>query len=307
MRWSVCWIGAVAVGLAVATAGPACASDTQTVPEFSLLAPDPDGVYAPPQPPREDEGVNNSGVSTEVDVRYLTDEVYRGVSHNLASGSKRRAANFQVQAQLSFNLGKLPHPYLGVFSDVNDSDPVSRFQEVRPFFGVEYTLRPLVFNVGHNTYIYPERERLNPSPNTSEVFFKLTLDDSYFLLTPQPVLSPYIYAAYDYQRNKGFYLETGLKHDFVFEDFGLVVSPYFDVAYVSNFAQQFVAISPQDSGFQHYDAGVTGTESLNHLFQLPLRYGQFSLQGYVTYTSNFSNRVLANRLVWGGVGMVFKY
>jgi hypothetical protein len=309
MRWCVCWIGALVVGLAIIAPRPAMGSDTVDVPAFSLLPADnnSDGVFGPPRPEREDEGVNKGGVNTEVDIRYLTDEVYRGVSHDLASGGNSHAANFQVQTQLSFNTGKLPHPYLGVFADVNDSDPISRFQEIRPFLGLEYTLRPLIFNAGYNTYIYPERERLNPSPNTSEFYFKITLDDSYFFLTPASVLSPYIYGAYDYQRNKGWYLETGIKHDFNFEDFGFVLTPYVDVAYVTNFAQQFVLVSPQDSGFQHYDIGLIGTLSINHVFQLPPRFGHFALQGYLTYTSNFSNNVLGDREIWGGVGLVFKY
>ena len=304
---SICCIIALGITLTATLARPALASDTTSVPTFSLLPPDTERVYDQPQPPREDEGVNNGGVNTEVDVRYLTDDVYRGISHDKAAGGNPHAANFQVQTTLSFNLGKLPHPFVGVFADVNDSDPVSRFQQIRPFFGLNYTLRPLIFDLGYNTYIYPERERLNPSPNTSEVYLRLTLDDSYFFLTPQPVLSPYIYGAYDYQRNKGWYIETGLKHDFIFEDFGFVLTPYGDVAYVSNFAQQFVVVSPQDSGFQHYDLGVIGTLSLNHVLQLPPRYGQFSVQGYCTYTSNFSNAVLGNRETWGGVGLVFKY
>jgi hypothetical protein len=307
MRPSVRCIVALALGLVVSLARPVRASDDQTADMFSLLPPDTERVYDQPQPPREDEGVNNGGVNTEVDVRYLTDDVYRGISHNKAVGVNSRAANFQVQTTLSFNLGKLPHPFVGVFADVDDSDPISRFQEIRPYFGFVYTLRPVIFEVGDNTYIYPERERLNPSPNTAEFYFKFTLDDSYFFLTPQPILSPYIYGAYDYQRNKGWYIETGLKHDFNFEDFGFVLTAYGDVAYISNFAQQFIVVSPEDSGFQHYDLGIIGTLSLNHALQLPPRYGQFSVQGYFTYTNYFANPVYASREIWGGVGLVFKY
>lgn len=307
MGRSVCWIAIVVLIVAGFFPRSVPAGEFDQPPAFELLPADSQRVYEAPQPAREDEGVNNGGVNTEVDIRYLNDDVYRGISHNKAAGANAHAANFQVDTQLSFNLGKLPHPFVGVFADVNDSDPLSRFQQIRPFLGLEYTLRPVIFDFGYNTYIYPERERLNPSPNTSEFYFKFTLDDSYFFLTPQPVLSPYIYAAYDYQRNKGWYVEAGLKHDFVFEDYGFVLTPYGDVAYISNFAQQFVIISPQDSGFQHYDIGLIGTLSLNHLFKLPARYGEFSVQGYFTYTNYFDNAVFANRETWGGVGLVFKY
>lgn len=295
-------------------------SSVATVPTVVAAPPSPDvvllsvqsdqtdTVYAPPQPPSLENSVNPGGVNVDLFFRYLTDEVYRGVSHNRAAdGTGARAANFQAGTQLSFNLGKLPHPYVGVFTNVNDSDPISRFQEIRPFFGIEYTLRPLIFNTGYNAYIYPERERLKPSPNTAEVFLKITLDDSYFFLTDHPILSPYIYAAYDYQRNDGVYLEAGLKHDFFLDDLGVIITPHADVAYISNFAQQFITISPQDSGFQHYDIGLTTTYSLNNLLSIPPRYGQFGVQGYFTYTSRISKNILANDELWGGVGFTFRY
>ena len=267
-----------------------------------------ESVYAPPEPPTSDEGTNNGGVDTDVDFHYLTDYVYRGVSHNRAvGGGNIHASNFQVDARLSFDLGKLPHPYVGAFANINDSDPVSRFQEVRPFAGVVYSLRPLAFDVGFNAYLYPERERLRPSPNTSEFFLKITFDDSYIALTRRPILAPYVYAAYDYQRNNGFYIEAGVKHDFVFEDFGFTLTPYGDVAFVSNFARQFITVSPQDSGFQHYDLGLTANYSLNNLLHLPPRVGQFAIEGYLNYTGKFSNAVLANTELWGGVGLAFHY
>ena len=278
-------------------------------PHLLALPPDiePPSVYAPPRPPSDDEGVNKGGVNTEIDFRYLTDDVYRGVSHNIASGGNRHAANYQASGQLTFDLGKLPHPFVGVFANINDSDPVSRFQEIRPYFGVDYMLRPLIFDVGYNTYIYPERERLNPSPNTSEVYVKVTLDDSFFFLTPHPLFSPYVLGVYDYQRNKGWYLEAGVKHDLILEDFGFTLSPYADVAYISRFPQQFVAFDPHSSGFQHYDVGIVGSESLNYLFKLAPRYGTFNLQGYLTYTGRFGNDLLSNTVLWGGVGIVYKY
>jgi hypothetical protein len=278
-------------------------------PRLLALPPDlePPSIYAPRRPPTEADGVNMGGVDTEIDFRYLTDDVYRGVSHDRASGGDIHAFNYQASGELTFNLGKLPHPFVGVFANINDSDPLSRFQEIRPFFGLNYTLRPLIFDLGYNTYIYPERERLNPSPNTSEVYLKVTLDDSFFFLTPRPILSPYVYGAYDYQRNKGWYLEAGVKHDIVLEDFGFTLTPQADVGYISHFAQQFVVFDSHSSGFQHYDVGIVGSESLNYLFKLAPRYGQFNIEGYLTYTGRFGNPLLSNSVLWGGVGVVFKY
>ena len=287
------------------------------VPRLFATGNDAATIYAPPEPTPLADKTNDGGVNVDLNFRYLTDDVYRGVSHNRAvfapgvngqaSEGNLHASNFQADAKVEFDLGKLPHPYVGVFANLNDSDPLSRFQEIRPYVGFEYALRPLLFDVGLNTYIYPERERLSPSPNTSEVFLRLTLDDTYFTRSRTALLSPYLYTAYDYQLNNGFYFELGLKHDFEFADLGFTLTPYADVAYVSHFARQFVTVSPQDSGFQHYDVGLRGSYSLNHLFKLAPRYGQFSIEGYLNYTGKFSNPVLANDEVWGGVGQKYRY
>jgi len=297
--------GLLATVMMSAMSVSAFAADPPSI--MSAPASDVPSVYAPPEPPGENEGANNGGVNVDLTVKYLTDDVYRGVSHDRAIGGDTHASNFQADTKFTFNFGNFPHPYFGVFTNVADSDPVSRFQEIRPYIGVNYTLRPLIFDVSHISYIYPERERLDPSPNSSEVIFKLTLDDSYYFLTPRPVLSPYVSGAYDYDRNKGWYLEAGLKHDFVFEDISCTLTTYGDVAYISNFAQQFILTSPQDSGFQHWDLGLIGDLSVTDLLKIPPRYGNLSVQGYFTYTGRFDNDVLANSVLWGGVGIHFKY
>src|SRR5205814_5891036 len=110
------------------------------------------------------------------------------------------APNLQFDAKLSFDLGKLPHPYIGLFTNVYNSDPISRFQEVRPIFGAEWTIRPLILEGGHQTFLFPEREDIN----TSEIFGRITLDDSYFFRTDHPLFSPYVFAAYDYDRYNGW-------------------------------------------------------------------------------------------------------
>ncbi len=277
----------------------------------------PPSVYAPPEPERAEDLTNRGGVNVDLNFRYLTDYNYRGISFNRAvftpptaghpAVGKLHASNFGADGTLTFDLGKLPHPFVAVLANINDSDPLSRFQEIRASAGADYTLRPIDVRAGVNAYIYPERERLTPSPNTAEGFVKLSLDDTFFFLTDAPILEPYVYAAYDYQVNNGWYLEAGVRHAFAFPDQGVTLAPHADVAYVSHYDRTFVAVSPQDSGFQHYDVGLTADLSLNHLFALPPRYGDFALEGDLTYTGKFSNAILADTEVWGGVGLKFRY
>jgi len=261
-----------------------------------------ESVYAPPAPPKADEGVNAGGVNLDLNVRYLTDYVYRGVDHSDVGGHED-APNLQFDGRVEFNLGKLPHPFIGLFTNIYDSDPISRFQEIRPFFGVDWNLRPFTFEVANNTYIYPDRE----SVNTSEVYAKVTFDDSILFHTEKPVFTPYVLAAYDYDINEGWYMEAGIKHDFAIEGTGITLTPQADVAFIQNFANQFVFVSPQDSGVQHYDVGMVGTYSLNTLFNVSHRYGEFALQGYLFYTGSTSEKILASNELWGGVGIEFKY
>ena len=120
---------------------------------------------------------------------------------------------------------------------------MSRFQEFRPYGGLEVTLRPLTITAGDTNYIYPEREHFN----TSEVFTKLTIDDAGLFGADRPVFNPYFYGAYDYDLNSGFYLETGIKHEFLFVDGALKITTLADIGYVDHMRQQFVFVAKKDA------------------------------------------------------------
>lgn len=303
--------------------------------DLSLRAPvyavqdQPDSVYAPPAPPREDEGINAGAVQFDLAIRYTTDYVFRGVDRgeylgrlpdslpdgqNLptpvdptqinenTTGAEDRP-NLQIDAKLDFDLGKLPHPYLGVFVNVFNADPLSRFQEVRPFFGAEWTLKPFIFDFGHVTYIMPEREYMN----TSEVYARLTLDDRRVFRTERPVLSPYVYAAYDYDLYDGWYLEAGMKHDFILEDWGVTLTLMADAAYVVSNALYQESVDGKRTGFQHYDIGLIGSYSLNKALNISPRYGQFAIEGYLMWTDQLDSELLADPQIWGGGGIRFRY
>ena len=270
-----------------------------------------DSVYEAPTIPREDEGVNAGGVNFDLRFSYLTDYVYRGIKRSApngidpagAGGTSGNSPNLQFDGSMEFDLGKLPHPFVGVFANIFNDDPLTRFQEIRPFLGLELPLRPLTIAGGYNAYIFPDREDFN----TSEVFVRVTLDDTRLFGGDRPLFSPYAYLAYDVDRYDGFYAEAGLKHDFVIEDTGITLTAVGDVAYVEN--RQFRALrgSASDSGFQHYDVGFIGSYSLNTLLNVPRRYGRWQVEGYLFYTDGISDRLRADTQLWGGVGFGFRY
>jgi hypothetical protein len=301
------WCLAVAAILAGSTAAlaehaPSADEASPTTVHKLSLSPDDESVYAPPALPSERGGLNEGGVNFGLNVMYLTDYVFRGVDRGEGAG-KEDSPNTQFDARVDFNLDRLPHPFIGTFVNVFNSDPISQFQEVRPYFGIDWNIRPLRIEVGHQTFLFPDRDEAN----TAEVYGKLTIDDSALWGTEEAILSPYLLAAYDYDLNKGWYFEFGISHRFEFEDAGLTITPTARAAYIAN--QQVFAetVGGEDSGFQHYDIGFTVTYSLTRLLDVSPRYGDWQLTGVLFYTDSIENDLLADTQLWGGIGIGFRY
>jgi hypothetical protein len=275
------------------------------------LVDDPETIYAPLAPPKPNSGVNQGGVNFNLSVNYLTDYVYRGIDRtepgaiNPLEGGRHPsedAPNLQFDGKLSFDLGRMPHPFVGVFVNVFNDDPISRFQEVRPYAGLDWKLRPLQITAGWQAYIFPERDDFN----TSEIFLRVELDDSVLLHADRPLFSPYIYGAYDFDRYDGFYIEAGVKHDFQIGESGITLTLLADVGYVYGNGS-FTARAGDDIGFQHYEFGAIGTYPLNTLLNISRRYGEWKLRGYLFYTDGIENNLRADTGFWGGVGISFEY
>src|SRR6266850_1838897 len=279
----------------------------QQPPRFTL-EPQDTSVYALPTPPTTEEGANTGGVNIDMRVNYLSDYLYRGVDRthfidtSTGNPTANERANFQFDGKLIWNLGKLPHPFIGIFANVLDQDPISTFQEVRPVFGAEWRIRPLILSAGHNTYIFPERSELN----TSEAWGKIALDDSVLLRSDEPLLTPYIYAAYDYDIYNGWYFQAGVSHDFVIEGTGINFTAEAAVGGVLG-QQAFAGPTRKDTGFQHYEFGLTARYNLNQVLNIPARYGQWSINGYIYYADGLNNHLRADTQLWGGTGIQFSY
>ena len=269
---------------------------------YDLLDEEPDNVYEPSSTPRPEQWTNQGGGHFSLETSYFSTYMFRGIDQSTAPVRNEKALQFD--GRLSFDLGKLPHPFVGVFSNVFNSDPVSRFEEVRPYMGLDWTIRPVTFSTGFNGYIFPNREGID----TQEVWVRISVDDSRLFHGAKPFLSPYVYGAYDFDKYKGFYLEAGLKHDFDIGDTGLVLTAVGDFAYVAHdryFRSE--GIFGIETGFQHYDAGLIATYNLNKPLNIPYRYGEWDLKGYFFYTGPVEDGLRANSRVWGGVGLNFRY
>ena len=285
--------------------------DAAANPPLLMLQPqvNPDHtVYAPPTPPTEAEGANTGGINLNLKVTYLSDYIYRGIDRTqfvglaTGEGELEEKANFQFEGAITFDLGKLPHPFIGVFVNVLDEDPVSTFQEIRPTVGAELYLRPFIFAGGNNTYLFPDRDELN----TAEFWGRITLDDAAILRNDEPLLSPYVYAAYDYDLYRGWYLEAGVSHDFVVEGTGITLTAQAAIAYVYKHGA-FEGDTGEDSGLHHYQLGLVGRYSLNELFNIPARFGELSFNGYMYYADGIDEELREDTGLWGGGGIELRY
>lgn len=305
MNWWRWTVAAVVTGTAAVApvAGAVAGEYLATPPQLTLESPlQYESVYAPPAAPSPDEGVNAGAVHTDISVSYLNDYIFRGIEPFEENNQQEKSLNLQFSGKMSFDLGKAPHPFIGVFTNVSESDPISNFQEIRPYFGADWNLRPLILTAGLNTYVYPNR----PDLQTAEVYGKIKLDDSYFTRADHPLLSPYILGAYDYDKYKGWYLEAGVEHDFEFPDIGVTLTMQAAVAYV-HANELFAGPTGQDSGFQHYQLGLIADYSLNNLLNIPQRYGQWSLRGYLFYTDGIRSQLRSESRLYGGGGIALSY
>jgi hypothetical protein len=287
------------------TTRPTSLADQPLPRMLSLQPAEPPSVYAPPLPRREDQGINEGAVHFELRVAYLTDYIYRGIEI-FEPPVAEDTPSLQLHSKLSFDTGKFPHPFVGVFANVLDSDPISSFQEIRPYFGFEWTMRPIILSGGYNSYIYPDRDE----SETAEFWGKLQIDDSFFFNSEHPFLSPYVYAAYDYDLYSGWYFEGGVSHEIKFDEIGLTLTGEAHIAYIRGFELYAAIPSPGPGpiqGFQHYQVGVTADYSLNTLLNVSTRYGQWSLQGYGYYTDGIDDDLRYNRQLWGGAGIMLRY
>lgn len=276
----------------------------------------PPSVYAPPELPTEQEGTNQGALHLDFSISYFTDYVFRGIEQFEQPGAEDRL-NMQIDAKAEFDTGKLPHPYVQLFANIADKDEVSNFQEIRPTVGFDWYLKPIIVSFGHTSYLYPERDERQ----TAEVFLRVGFDEN-VKVNGMHLPSPYALAAYDYDLYDGLYLEAGLKYIVPFEEQGLTLTFQGNVAYVNGYKAYVhdagsafepglytTALTEGDSvsGLQRYEAGLIADYSLNHLFNLSNRYGEWSLRGYLYYVDNIDKQVRADTQLYGGAGIALRY
>ncbi|MBC7784355.1 MAG: hypothetical protein H7144_10995 [Burkholderiales bacterium] len=283
---------------------------------LAIAQPAPQSVYAPPELPSESDGTNQGAVNLDFSAGYFSNYVFRGIEV-FKDPEDSEGLNLQFDGKLAFNLGKLPHPFVNLFANIKENDPVSRFQEIRPTLGFDWTIKPLVISAGHTSYIYPDRDE----SNTSEVFLQIALDEN-VLFGGNAVPTPYAMAAYDYDLYDGIYFEAGLKYKLAFDEIGLTMRFSGAVSYLNGIEAQipddegnlfpgiFTNERTEDvsiNGLQRWQVGVVADYSLNHLFDVSNRFGEWHIRGYLYYTDDLDDTIRTDSQLWGGAGISFSY
>ncbi len=263
---------------------------------------EPESVYPQIIAPQSQEPFNAGSVSFDLSVSYLSRYVFRGIDQATLPGNNSENS-LQFNGAAEFDLGRIPHPFIGLFVNVFNNDPVSRFEEVRPVAGLRWIIKPLTVIAQYTSYIFPNRKSLD----TQEGMLRLELDDSRLWNTDKPVISPYILAAYDFDRYYGVYLEVGLKHDFAIEETGLTITPSASIAYVLSDSYFRETPNGSDTGLQHFEVGLTVSYSLNNLLNIPRRFGQFNIKGYLFDDGGIDSKLRADTRLFGGAGIDFQY
>ncbi len=269
-----------------------------------------ESVYAPPEPVTANEGTNQGGVSFKLDVMYLSDYVYRGVDYTEVVDPATKAAGHEDALDvhsdfaMQFDLGeRVPHPFIRASVNLFDTDPVSQFQEIRSAIGSDLTLQPVTFTLAAQNYTLPQREDVE----SSEVYGQILLNDSRIFHSDEPVFSPYVLGAYDYDINDGWYIEVGASHDFVFEDLFLTIRPVFRIAYTVGWQQQFAFNVDDGTGWQHVEYGVEADYKLNSLLNISKRWGEWNLRAKLMHTDHLASKTVGSTQTWGGLGIGMEY
>ncbi|HQY87472.1 MAG TPA: hypothetical protein PK402_02360 [Tepidisphaeraceae bacterium] len=260
----------------------------------------PETVYPPPEPAMfDEEQALGSGIDVNFESRYVSDNIWRGIERFDDDGQKEDYANIQLLGKVALDLGKLPHPFIDLHLNLAEDDPESTLQEIRPTVGFDWTIRPLVISAGATGYIFPERDDID----TGEVFLAFSLDDSGIFKQEQPVLSPYVFGSYDYDEYDGVYIEAGFRHRIPIEETDLTLELHANVAYVNGLGLLFSDNEDDDSGFHHYQVGMTAIYQLNNTLNISERYGLWSIVGYINYNDGIDNDLNATTQLWGGAGI----
>lgn len=262
--------------------------------------PAPDSVYPPvlPELPPDPADAPVGKIGFDLTAIAYTDYVFRGLERFEAGRTEDRP-NVQFDARVALDLGRLPHPFVGAFANLSTGDPVEELQEVRPTVGFTWDLGFVDVLAANAFYAFPERDDLE----TAEVQAAVRLDTTALFRSERPLPTPYGFAAYDYDRWNGLYVEAGVDWKFPVETTGLTFTFGGAAAYARQLDGFYGPEGGADDGFPYYEVRADAVYELNQLLNIPERFGRVRALLQVRYTGAIEEELGATEQLWGGVGV----
>ena len=115
---------------------------------------EPASVYPEIMPPRAEEAMNAGGVNFGLNVELADPTTFFAVSIKAPTATilKHRCSSTRTPNLIWVNFRIRSSGYSSMSLN---SDPKARFEEVRPYFGAEWTLKPIIIAAGFTSYIHP--------------------------------------------------------------------------------------------------------------------------------------------------------
>jgi hypothetical protein len=259
----------------------------------------PETVYGTPPILTPGSGQNDGGINLNASVRYATDYMFRGFEP-VEADSSEDSINFGIDTTLTFDLGRLPDPFVRVITNTAEGDSVSKFQVIRPIVGFQWDTDAFGLTLGHQSFTYPDRDVLD----TAEIFIDLAINDDALFGGEGVNFGPYLFVAYDYDAFEGTYAEAGFRRFEPIDESALGLGYNVHLAYIESLGGLF---GGSGRGFQHYQIGVLAGYDLNTLLNISRRYGIWSLQGSFNYTDGLEDDLAAETQLWGTFGVSLRY
>lgn len=245
-------------------------------------------------------------VALDLGLTYSNRHMFRGIDR-FQSATPGNRTNLQIDAALSLDLSPGPTLFAGGAMLLTDSDELSRLLEIRPTVGLRWTLGPVLAELQHTSFIYPERR----SQDTSEAALLLEFDIAELLNADLPCFAPFVLAAYDYDCHNGWYAEVGIVHRGRIGDTGLSVEFRALAAYVDDYdllaGRGGISSSTPDTGWQRWQVNLTVAYPLNTLLNIPASAGSLSIAAHIAYTDALDPDLHADTQLWGGLSLTWRY
>lgn len=236
-----------------------------------------------------------------------SDYVFRGINYSKWPGQDRRAPSHQMTATVEYDTGSYGvfggyvwFDWLGTQGNPNiDGNHTFEIDYV-PYW--RYNIAPIgtTVEIGYAFYTYPRFP--SQFSYTSELYTKLTFDDSKLFGTKDPVLNPTVAYYQDMDLYRGGWLDVGISHKFLLNGFAatkdvfflkdLYVTPSFDLGTDHRYLSPAVGKGSPSTQLAVLLYGLEVGYNLSGALNMPEKYGCITVAGFLNYSQSLERALI---------------